>query len=115
MPRGDGTGPMGAGPMTGRGAGYCGGFSVPGYMNRFPGAGRAGFGYGRGFGRRRGGCAYPYGAGYYGMPYGNPYGQQTAPGREADMLKEQARAMQEELKAVNERIAELESAGKQAE
>ncbi|NLG67487.1 MAG: DUF5320 domain-containing protein, partial [Actinobacteria bacterium] len=25
MPRGDGTGPEGMGPMTGRGAGYCAG------------------------------------------------------------------------------------------
>jgi len=43
MPLGDGTGPMGMGPMTGRAAGYCAGFGVPGYMNPIPG----GFGYGR--------------------------------------------------------------------
>ncbi len=30
MPGGDQTGPMGMGPMTGRGAGYCNGFAVPG-------------------------------------------------------------------------------------
>ena len=30
MPGGDGTGPMGMGPMTGRGAGYCAGFAAPG-------------------------------------------------------------------------------------
>ncbi len=35
MPGGDGTGPWGFGPMTGRGAGFCAGFPVPGYMNRF--------------------------------------------------------------------------------
>ena len=44
MPRGDRTGPWGAGPMTGRAAGYCAGYSVPGYMNPVGG-------YGRGFGR----------------------------------------------------------------
>ena len=33
MPRGDGTGPTGKGPMTGRGAGYCAGYSTPGYEN----------------------------------------------------------------------------------
>ena len=33
MPRGDGTGPLGLGPMTGRAAGFCAGFRVPGYMN----------------------------------------------------------------------------------
>ncbi len=30
MPRGDGTGPMGMGSMTGRGAGFCAGFAAPG-------------------------------------------------------------------------------------
>ncbi|MCW4019334.1 MAG: DUF5320 domain-containing protein [Candidatus Bathyarchaeota archaeon] len=49
MPRGDRTGPWGAGPMTGRAAGYCAGYSTPGFANQ-------GRGYGRGFGRgwRRG-------------------------------------------------------------
>ena len=31
MPRGNGTGPMGYGPMTGRGAGYCAGYATSGY------------------------------------------------------------------------------------
>ena len=44
MPRGNGTGPMGMGPMTGRGAGVCAGFDAPVY----------GCGYGRGRGRGRG-------------------------------------------------------------
>ncbi len=51
MPRGDGTGPDGQGPMTGRGAGYCAGYEMPGFIN--PGFGR-GRGFGRGFGRGRG-------------------------------------------------------------
>jgi hypothetical protein len=34
MPRGDGRGPTGAGPMTGRGSGFCSGSSVPGFLNR---------------------------------------------------------------------------------
>ena len=46
MPLGDGTGPRGFGPMTGRGAGYCTVYQVPGYMNPV-----AGTGYARG-------CAY---------------------------------------------------------
>lgn len=79
MPRGDRIGPMGMGPMTGRGAGYCAGYDAPGFMNsmygrpgwpagypavygyrrpsffgrRFP-AGRFGLGFGRGWGRGRG-------------------------------------------------------------
>jgi hypothetical protein len=63
MPRGDRTGPAGLGPMTGRAAGFCTGYSVPGYMNPAWGRGRGrGFGFfgrgGRGFGnfgRGRGG------------------------------------------------------------
>jgi hypothetical protein len=34
MLRGDGTGPMGKGERTGRAAGYCAGFGVPGHANR---------------------------------------------------------------------------------
>lgn len=51
MPRGDGTGPWGEGPMTGRGLGFCTGFDRPGIA--YPRYGR-GFGWSRGFGRGRG-------------------------------------------------------------
>ena len=33
MPRGDQTGPNGTGPMSGRGAGFCAGYDMPGYAN----------------------------------------------------------------------------------
>jgi hypothetical protein len=66
MPRGDRTGPWGAGPMTGRAAGYCAGYAVPGFLNSGRGWGRGfGRGWGRGFGRGwgrgpgRGGYSYP--------------------------------------------------------
>ena len=62
MPFGDGTGPAGLGPMTGRAAGFCAGFPVPGYMN--PVTGRAGF-YGSGVPAIR-----PYGKALFGLPYG---------------------------------------------
>ena len=46
LPRGDSTGPRGLGKKSGRGFGYCMGFSSPGYTKpRF-------LGFGRGFGRR---------------------------------------------------------------
>ncbi|MFP4050403.1 MAG: DUF5320 domain-containing protein [Thermoplasmata archaeon] len=48
MPRGDGTGPDGLGPMTGRALGYCAGYSSPGFTK---GIGR---GLGRGLARGRG-------------------------------------------------------------
>ncbi|HDI03093.1 MAG TPA: hypothetical protein ENF67_00955 [Candidatus Pacearchaeota archaeon] len=44
MPFGDGTGPLGLGPGTGRGLGYCRGFGVPGFINPL------GFWFGRGRG-----------------------------------------------------------------
>jgi len=66
MPKGDKTGPMGAGPMTGRAAGYCAGYPVPGYMNPTGGYGSGrgrgrGRGFGRGYGRGwgRGQFVYP--------------------------------------------------------
>ena len=40
MPGGDGTGPVGAGPMTGRGAGFCNGFYRPGSFRSGAGMGR---------------------------------------------------------------------------
>ena len=49
MPRGDGTGPWGAGSMTGRGVGPCAGYAQPGFAN--PGPGFAGVGRGPGGGR----------------------------------------------------------------
>ena len=107
MPRFDGTGPRGEGPMTGGGFGYCGpggtGYGRPG--RRFFGRGRGfsrgfgpGFGLGRGYGRGSGWGAFPpYGAGSYG------------PRDEVEMLKEEADALKNELDAINGRIEELES------
>ncbi len=34
MPGGDRTGPWGEGPRTGRKAGFCSGYKMPGFMNR---------------------------------------------------------------------------------
>ena len=50
MPRGDGTGPEGKGPKTGRGLGKCSGNSEPGYKSDAPRRGRnqnSGQGFGR--------------------------------------------------------------------
>ena len=66
MPRGDRTGPGGYGPMTGRAAGYCAGYSVPGFMNPRRGFGRGfGRGLGRGFGR---GWGRGFGRGWWAYP-----------------------------------------------
>lgn len=59
MPFGDRTGPLGLGPRTGRGLGYCSGYPYPGYMN--PAYPRLGLGLGRGYGR---GLGFGFGRGY---------------------------------------------------
>jgi hypothetical protein len=66
MPGGNRTGPRGAGPMTGRAAGYCAGYPVPGYTNPGRGYGRGfGRGWGRGYGR---GWGRGFGRGWYAHP-----------------------------------------------
>ena len=72
MPFGDGTGPRGMGPMTGRGAGYCAGFGQPGFASPIPG-GRW-FGFGSGWGR-------PYGYPYVGCGHGMGMGRGMERGR----------------------------------
>lgn len=116
MPFGDGTGPRGLGPMTGRAAGYCAGFDVPGYAN--PGFGRGFYGgWGRGYGgggRGRRNRYYATGlpgwarAGYapaWGAP---PYAPPAMPQeQETAMLKAQAEALSEQLEAINRRLEKL--------
>ena len=85
MPGGDGTGPAGMGPMTGRAAGYCAGYPVPGFMNPIPGRGFSGAGYSGyapygGYGAGVGYAPYGgYGAGVPYAPYGG-YGLAGSPG-----------------------------------
>ncbi len=113
MPRGDGTGPAGAGSMTGRAAGYCAGYNTPGFANPIPGRGLGfgrgrgglGFGRGRGFGRGWGGFGYAPSA--YNGPYPAAYPQPTAQ-QEADALKNEAQYLKDALEDVNKRISELD-------
>ncbi|MFC1542227.1 DUF5320 domain-containing protein [Candidatus Latescibacterota bacterium] len=117
MPRGDRTGPNGMGPMTGRGAGFCAGFSVPGFMNPFGSQGQ-GFarGGGRGFGRGFGNFVpvSPYVTQVY-NPYENPFLGHDNPdasidsaNRRLEMLKNQADHLESTLKSLNKQIDELE-------
>lgn len=118
MPRGDGTGPMGQGAMTGRAAGYCGGHGVPGYANATPGrgAGRRGRfgGHGRGMRNRYYATGLP-GWARYGMPPGPPvvpFGVEPpvgAPVDETSALREQAEYLTDALEEVRTRLAELET------
>jgi len=107
MPGLDRSGPMGAGAMTGGRRGLCGnagsGYDMP-------------MGYGRGLGMRRGrrggfgpgrgrgfGRYFPENPGRYAYDY--PLNQTN----EMEMLKTEAKAMQESLEAVLKRIKELET------
>ncbi len=90
MPFGDGTGPDGRGPVTGRGLGPCGD-GTPRY---------AGWGRGRGrFGGR--------GRGFFGWWRGNAAPPAAAPQDEAGLLEAQARNLQGALDRINARLKEL--------
>ncbi len=116
MPRGDGTGPAGMGPMTGRGAGYCAGYPAPGCVNPAIGVG---FGPGLGLGRGRGWRNRFYATGLpgwmrasYGLPawvgYVPPTAAPPSPDQEVRALKAQAEHLSRALDAVRRRINELE-------
>ena len=115
MPYGDRTGPIGAGQMTGRGLGFCAGYEVPVAMQ-----GRGfGYGYGRGMGRGRGmgprggGRGFGMRGGWHGAFAG--WGPAAQPGGEylRESLKQQAKHLEAELKAISARIEALDAADAQ--
>lgn len=119
MPRGDRTGPAGMGPMTGRAAGYCAGFGVPGYDNPIGGRG-LGFGYGRGLGLGfrggrggRGGWGGRWTAPYAGYGYAVPavaaYAAAPTREQEIDALQGQAKYFEDALADIKKRLGELET------
>ena len=108
MPGGDGTGPLGHGPMTGRAAGYCAGFTRPGYDNLsfVRGFGRGwGRGYGRGYWGRRSFWREPYQDPYY-IPYRGDF---PTPNKEEEKncLERMVKGLEEEIKNIRERIKKL--------
>lgn len=117
MPGGDRTGPRGAGPMTGRAAGYCAGSPTPGYAT--PGFGRAyGGGRGRGVGGGRGWRNTYYATGVPGWarfganfdPEAYPLPQpEPDPELQRQALRHQADALQHQLDLVNKRLADFEA------
>ena len=80
MPGRDGTGPLGAGPMTGRGAGRCG----------------------RGLGRRFGGG---HGRGWGGVSSVTEIGTVD----EKQMLREQAQMLQVQLDSLKKRVESMDA------
>lgn len=127
MPGGDRTGPRGLGATTGRRAGFCLGFGVPGFANRGVGTGVApGFGGGRGPGGRSAWAGAGRGAGYGGggrgwrhwyyatglsgwLRWGQAPAQAGTAGRASSRqaLENRARALQTELDDIHKRLGEL--------
>ncbi|MEW6367689.1 MAG: DUF5320 domain-containing protein [Acidobacteriota bacterium] len=119
MPRGDRTGPVGMGPMTGRAAGYCAGLGVPGYSNPAPGrmfragVGMGGGGLGRGFGGGgRGWRHWFHATGLPGwMRFGGWAAPYAKPDRESERrtLRNEAQALKATLDSIQSRLSELEA------
>ncbi len=100
MPRGDGTGPDGFGPMTGRGAGFCAGYAVPGFRN-------PGFGRGLGRGLRRGFVrAAPINRI---VPVQQPTKEQERQylENEVNMIEQERKALDQEIESIRKRLEEL--------
>jgi Spy/CpxP family protein refolding chaperone len=116
MPRGDGTGPMEMGPMTGHGAGLCAGRGIAGFASSGQGLG---FGRGRG-GQGRGGRGRRnmfHATGLTGWQRA-AMGDTAATGSDADIptkqqeveaLKQQATSLAEMLDGIRQRIDKIES------
>lgn len=109
MPGGDRTGPMGRGPMTGRGLGLCAGNSNPGYANPSGSGYGRGFGFGRGRGRGFGRGYWGRGRGFWWRGYSpEPYYQPTPnKDEEKTYLENTIKGLEEEIDAMRERIKEL--------
>jgi len=116
MPGGNGTGPMGMGSMTGRAAGFCAGFGMPGYANA---PARRGFGVGNGRGRefrgRNAGRGFRHMFKATGLPGRTRFGgydasyQDPDPNLENQTLKSQVKAMQSELDFIMKRLSDIET------
>ena len=87
---------MGMGAMTGRGAGYCSGATMPG---------NAGYGYGRGMGFGGRGCRNRFsGAGFQGRFAAR---QGLDPEMEKQTLRNQADALRNQLDVIQKRLEEM--------
>ena len=106
MPGLDRTGPLGAGPRTGWGLGRCGAYAADGLRalgGILRGVGRGGAPWGGGRGR----CFGGRGMGWNRRPFVG--GTVLSPSQEAEALKAQLAAAEDEIAAMKTRLEELET------
>jgi len=99
MPRGDGTGPMGMGPMTGRGAGFCTGYAQTA-------GGFTGYGCGRGFRNMSFATGTPCWNCFNRFNAGNAYSPSAID--EKELLSRQAKLLEDQLDEVNKRLSSID-------
>lgn len=116
MPRGDRTGPMGLGPMTGRGGGHCAGPERPGFRSPMWNRNACGCGWGRGWRRWFEGLGVPgwarsgweaSGWGPQPYPYAAPFPSEGIGEGELWALKSQAAHLERVLEEIRRRIKDL--------
>lgn len=114
MPRGNGTGPAGMGPMTGRAAGFCAGLTTPGFANPASGRGQGcGRGNGGGLGRGRGPGGFGRGFRNQFLAAGKPGWARTSAGialgvDEKQILTNQAKTLQAQVEEIQKRLKALD-------
>lgn len=94
--------------MTGRAAGFCAGYPVPGFMNAIPGRGF--WGWGRGFRGAGGWARAGVGFAQWGAPAFGAWAGQVTPQQELDGLKGQEEYLVDALEGIRKRMGELEAA-----
>jgi hypothetical protein len=104
------------GPMTGHATGYCAGFETPGFANPIGGRGAGkGMGMGRGrvagFGGGRGGRGRRNMFYATGLPGWMRNPAPAAPDTDKQSLQGYAASLQQQLDAINQRLAALEGSG----
>jgi len=114
MPAGNNTGPLGQGPGTGRGLGFCAGYDSPGYTK----------GFGSGMGRRfrfrggavgnhvfGGGSGFRHGFGWRHNNAGAYFSSDAYNNQEDEIsaLKSQSQNLKRTLEYIEKRLGELEA------
>lgn len=100
MPGGNKTGPLGEGPKTGRGLGYCSGSDHPGFQNSGQ---NVAFGFGRGWGNR-------WGRGNqnrFRQSFGRFGVERSVNVSEVTLLENEAKILKEQLASIEKQLSDL--------